>query len=82
MRTVFTLSALMLLILGSANAAELDNLLVNPGFEDGSAGWTANGDGFVVDTDRPHSGAKCIRLDKPEGTYWVGCMPEVTLDQR
>jgi hypothetical protein len=35
-----------------------------------------------VDTDDPHSGASCIRLDKPEGTHWVGCMQEIVFDQQ
>ena len=33
MRTVIALAALVLFILGSANAADLTNLLANPGFE-------------------------------------------------
>ncbi len=82
MRTVIALTGLMLLAPVIANAAELENLLTNPGFEDGAAGWEPTGDGFTVDTGDPHSGANCIRLDKPEGVHWVGCRQEIVLDQQ
>ncbi len=82
MRNMTVLLSLALLAGATAHAAELRNLLANPDFEDGASGWTPTGAGFVVDTDRPHSGSSCIRLDKPEGVNWVGAMQEVALEQQ
>ena len=43
------------------------NLVVNPGFESGSASWFAFGGGYSIDTNNAHSGAQALKLDNTSG---------------
>lgn len=67
-----------------------DNMLVNPGFEDGLTGWTYHS--FAVETSNPHGGAKCVKTDgtsaylrqtlpcTPGLTYKIGAYLRSTTD--
>lgn len=68
------LSTFAVIILALAAAvilgqAEAQNLVPNPGFEDGLKGWTQRGPAeFAVDTEVRFSGAASARITVPEGT--------------
>lgn len=67
MRLRFPFFSLVILLLAFTARAD-DNLLVNPGFEDGLAPWTENNwqhneAAYVLDADRPHSGLHSFRMD-------------------
>ncbi|MGW1410927.1 hypothetical protein [Streptomyces sp. NPDC002403] len=65
--TLATLAPLTPLTLGSpAIAATSAPALSNPGFEDGTAGWTFTS-GTGVATNAPHGGAKLVYLDAGSG---------------
>ncbi len=50
-----------LLLAACTLALAADNLVKNPGFEDGAANWTLN-DGFALDTTVAHSGKASLRF--------------------
>ncbi len=62
-------------------AADLTNLVGNPGFEERAEGWAPATDGFEVDTEVRRSGSASARCAKTENDHWVGCWQEVVLDQ-
>jgi len=64
--TFWGISALVLL--AGVCAVHGQNLIVNPGFENGKAPW--EGQIGSVTTDSPHSGAKAYRIVSTKNNFW------------
>ncbi len=61
----------LILLLGTSYG-DVNNILVNPGFESGTTGWAAYSDSFTTITSNPspHSGTRCGEAyNRNSGTY-------------
>jgi len=56
------------------------NLVANPGFEAGTAGWEAMGQGFVADENVAHRGRCSMRCESPSRDGVHGAKQVITLD--
>jgi hypothetical protein len=59
-------------LLMMAVSAEKTNLVVNPGFEDGSAAWSLRAPVYSLSTNAPHSGQRCLQyVNADPARYWL-----------
>lgn len=55
----------------AVDTGAIENLLTNPGFENGTAGWNGHGPATVAPTASPHSGAGAAAVENRTAT-WQG----------
>lgn len=70
MKTAWYVVAAALVLMGCTRIAHAQNVLVNPGFEEGAAAWTTwprRGEpAFAIDTQVAHSGTSSARIEVDE----------------
>lgn len=78
MRTRSLLTAVLPLLLPPA-LASAQNLVANPGFENGLTGWSGSSGALAASTQNPRSGAACLRVEDASATSSVSATSTSTL---